>query len=107
MRRTVEEEGICIDFGDLILEWHPPKFVCRKAPAFEDGGLVNGDPGGAAIIDVELRSFTDGDLSGIGKLAATEEILVGKGRDDVYCEFDCAVYLALLLVVLGDKVFFV
>ena len=85
MRRTIEEEGICIDDGDVILEWYPPKFGRRTAPAFEDGGLINGDPGGAAIIDAYIRSVADGDVSGIGKLAVTEERLVVEGQDDVCC----------------------
>ena len=83
--RTVEEEGIYIDVGDLILEWYPPKFGCRTAPAFEDGSLRNVDTGDATIVDVELRSVSDGDVSSIGKLDATEERLVGEGRDNVYC----------------------
>ena len=61
------------------------KVGLQTAPAFEDGGLVNGDPGGAAIVDVDLRSVVDGDLSGIGKLAATDDRLVGEARYDVYC----------------------
>ena len=85
MHRTIEEEGICIDVGDLILDWYPPKFGRWIAPDFEDSGLGNGDPGGVAIIDVDLCSVADGDVSGIRKLSATEEILMGEGRDDVYC----------------------
>ena len=65
MRQNIEEESIYIDVGDMILEWYPPKFGRWKAPDFEDGGLRNGDPGGAAIIDVELCSIADGDVSGI------------------------------------------
>ena len=53
-RRTVEEEGICIDVGDLILEWYPPNFGRWTVPAFEDGVLGNSDPGGVAIVDVDL-----------------------------------------------------
>ena len=83
--RTVEEEGIYIDVGDLILEWYPPKFGRQTVPDFEDGGLGNGDPDGATIIDVDLRSVAYGDISGIGKLAATKERLVGEGRNNVYC----------------------
>ena len=85
LRRTIEEEGICIDVGDLILEWYPPKFGRWIVPDFEDGGLRNDDTGGAASVYVDLCSVKDGDVSGIVKFAVTEEILVGEGRDDVYC----------------------
>ena len=71
--------------SNLILEWYPPNFGRRTAPAFKDGSLGNGDPGGPAIIDVDLRSVADGDVSGIVKLAATEERLVVEGRYDVNC----------------------
>ena len=87
---TIEEEVICIDVGDLILEWYPPKFVRWTALAFEYGSLLNGDPGGAAIVDVDLCSVADGGVYSIVKLAATKERFVGEVWDDVYCAFRLA-----------------
>ena len=85
MRCTIEEEGICVDVGDLIFERYPPNFVRWTAPDFKDSRIGDGDPDGAAIVDVDLYSVADGEVFGIRKLAATEEILVGEGWDDVYC----------------------
>ena len=90
LRRTVEEKGIRIYVGDLILEWCHPKFDLWTVPYFEDGSLGNGDPGGAAIVYFYLRSVADGDVPGIGKLAATEEILADERRYDVYYAYRLA-----------------
>ena len=64
--------------SNLILEWYPPNFGRRTAPAFKDGSLGNGDPGSSAMLDVDLRSIADGDVSGIVKLADNEDRLMGR-----------------------------
>ena len=95
---AIQEKSICVDVGDVCLEWDAPELGFGASPPFEDRCLRDGYFRRVAVIDVDFVSIADGDVTCLGKFAAAEEGLVGKRGHYV----DCTGWFTDVVFQLGD-----
>ena len=76
-RGAIDEKRICVQIGDVGLEWDAPELSLGASPPFKDRRLRYLDFCCAAVENVDLVAVADGDVSCFGKFAAAEEGLVG------------------------------
>ena len=77
-RWPIQEKSVCVDVGDVGLEWDAPELGFGASPPFEDRFLRYFYFCCAAVINIDFAAVADGDVTCFGKLATAEEGLVGK-----------------------------
>ena len=71
-RGAIKEKSICVEIGDVGLEWDVPELSFGASPPFEDRRPRDLNFCCAAVENVDLVAVADGDLSCFGKFSAAQ-----------------------------------
>ena len=69
---AVEEQRVGVDVFDGAGEGDSPEAFTWASPPLEDRGLSDMNPGGVAVVYVDLVAVVDGDISCVGNFAGAQ-----------------------------------
>ena len=64
-----KKQRVGVGVFDGVGEWDAPEAFAWASPPLEDGGFADMNPGGAAVVYVDLVAVVDGNISCVGEFA--------------------------------------